>query len=307
MSRRQVLTLGGLGAVAAALGACGLGRDGTDEAEESGDGEALAPRRLTYGEHPAQAADLYLPLAEPADAPPRRDGLAPVVALLHGGFWQAGYDLTLMQALAGDLVARGWAVLNVEHRKVGQEGGGWPGTFEDVAAALDLLADGEAVGDVVDPGRVITVGHSAGGQLALWAAARGGLAPGEPGARPAVVPVGAVGQAAVCDLVRGAQEQLGAGACADLLGGSPTEVPDRYEVASPLARLPLGVPQVLVHSEQDDLVPVDQSTAYAAAAADAGDDVEVVLVPGDHFAHLDPFSPAWRAVLDRLPNLLPVA
>ena len=156
-----------------------------------------------------------------------------------------------MTPLARDLAARGIAAWNIEYRRVGQEGGGWPGTLEDVAAAADAVVGLEGV----DASRVATVGHSAGGHLALWLAARHRLPEGAPGAGPRLRPLGAVSQAGVSDLVAGARAGLGGGACQALLGGEPDDVPERYAVASPAALLPLGVPQLLVHGARDDLVP----------------------------------------------------
>ncbi len=168
--------------------------------------------------------------------PAREGGPWPCVVLLHGGFWRTGWDRTLMTALAADLARRGIAAWNVEYRRVGQDGGGWPGTFEDVAAAVDRLAEV----DEVDAARVATCGHSAGGHLALWLAARHRLPDEAPGAEPRVRPVAAIAQAAVCDLERAWRDDLGGGAVAGLLGSFEDE-PDRYAAASPAALAPVGV------------------------------------------------------------------
>lgn len=218
------------------------------------------------------------------------------MAVIHGGFWQAAFGRRLMDALCADLATRGYAAWNLEYRRVGA-GGGWPATFEDVAAGIDALA---GVADV-DLSRVTTLGHSAGGHLAVWAAARPGLPVGSPGAEPAVVVGGAVAQAGVLDLVGGAEAGVGAGAVVQLLGGRPDVVPDRYALASPLARVPLGVPQLLVHGERDRHVPVEQSRRYADAARAAGDDVELVSPPGvAHMELIEPRSPSWAVVVDWL-------
>ena len=148
-----------------------------------------AHRRVhAYGPGPAQVGELWVP-----------DGAGPhpVAVLLHGGFWRASYDHTLMEPLAADLVGQGWAAWNVEYRRVGMTGGGWPGTFDDVAAAVDLLARLGREAPGLDLGRVVPIGHSAGGHLALWCAARAGLPARAPGADPAVVAAAAVSQAGV--------------------------------------------------------------------------------------------------------------
>jgi acetyl esterase/lipase len=247
---------------------------------------------LAYGAHPEQVANLHLP---GAGEPP-----FPTVVLVHGGFWRARWDRTTTTPLARDLAARGYAAWNVEYRRVGADGGGWPGTLQDVAAAVDHLAEIEEA----DARRVVAVGHSAGGQLALWLAGRHRLEPGLPGSAPRVGLRGAVALAAVCDLERGHRAGLGDGAVAAFLGGSPAEVPERYAAASPAALLPLGVPQLLVHGGRDDLVPLDQSEGYARLAREAGDDVELVApVEADHFDVIDLGHAAWAAVVERLPFL----
>lgn len=244
---------------------------------------------VRYGDHSDQVANLHLPAAD--------GGPWPVVVLLHGGFWRDGWDRTLTTPLARDLAEQGFLAWNVEYRRVGQEGGGWPGTLLDVAAAVDALAQVE----LADTSRVAVVGHSAGGHLALWLAARERLPAGAPGAGPRIRVAFAVSLAGVADLVRGAEDGLGNGACAALLGGSPDAVPERYEVASPGALLPLGVPQLLVHGSRDDAVPSGQSSAYAVAARAAGDDVELIeLADADHFDVVEPSHTAWALVGERL-------
>lgn len=242
---------------------------------------------VRYGSHPDQVANLHLPASE--------GGPFPCVILIHGGFWRERWDRTLMTPMAIDLARQGYAALNVEYRRVGQDGGGWPGTFDDIAAAADALAD---IAEI-DPARLAAVGHSAGGHLALWLGAR---ADGRVRLR------GAVSQAGVVDLVQAHADDLGAGAVADLIGGSPADFPERYAHASPAARVPLGISQLLVHGADDDIVPPAQSRAYAARAQAAGDDVELVELAGaDHFDVVDPAHEAWRTVVQRLPRLLGTA
>jgi acetyl esterase/lipase len=238
-------------------------------------------RRATphhYGDHPRQVADLHRPAGS---------GPHPVAVVLHGGYWQPPWTRLIMRPLCQDLVRRGWAAWNVEYRRLGRDGGGWPQTFDDVATAIDHLAE---IGDPgLDLARVTLVGHSAGGQLALWAAGRPELPAGAPGAAPRVRGRQVLAMAAVCDLV-------GAGRAAGLLlGGSLDEVPERYAQADPMRRLPLAVPVGLVHAGGDETVSVQRSREYAAAARAAGADVTLVEPPGGHRDPIDPHSVAWRA------------
>lgn len=255
--------------------------------------ETAAPSVHAYGDHRDQLAELTLPSA------PAGGDLA-VVVLIHGGFWRARYDLHLGDALVTDLAGRGFAVWNLEYRRLGllRRGGGWPQTMLDVAAGIDALADARGGGAPVDLARVAAVGHSAGGQLALWAAARAGMPAGAPGTDPGVPLAAAVAQAGVVDLVEAERLSLGGGVVRRLLGGSAKAEPDRYALASPTARLPLGVPHLLVHGERDENVPLSISEGHHALAVEAGDDCELeVIAATGHFEHLDPTSEAWAAAL----------
>jgi acetyl esterase/lipase len=242
-----------------------------------------------YGAGPDRFLELSLP-----DGP----GPAPVAVVLHGGFWRPAYGIELARPLAADLAGAGFAAVAVEYRRVGA-GGGWPGTLDDVAAALDRLAGLPDVSrlDLTD---VTAIGHSAGGQLAAWLAGRHRLPPGAPGAAPRVRVTAAVLQAGVLDLAAAAAQRLGNGAVLDLLGGGPGEVPERYAAADPVRLLPTGAAVLCVHGAADDVVPVEQSERYAAAAAAAGDRVELRVVPGDHMAMIDPASLAWATARDWL-------
>jgi acetyl esterase/lipase len=239
------------------------------------------PVRFTYGQHPSQYAELSLPLGSQP---------APVVVILHGGYWSSSYGAELGRPLAVDLVGHGFAALNVEYRRVG-EGGGWPQTGHDVAAAVDGLR-ARAAG--LDLDRVVALGHSAGGQLAGWLAARRG---------GTVALTGAVLQAGVLDLARGSAEGLGGGAVDAYLGGSPERKPDAYAQASPIALVPLGVPTVCVHGTADTLVPISQSEDFVAAAVAAGDAGELRTFSGDHFDPITVGTPAWDTCVDSLRRL----
>lgn len=250
----------------------------------------------------------------------------PVVVLLHGGYWRRGFDHHLQDAMAVALVNCGYAVWNVDYRPSTAR---WPATFTDAALALDAVAAQPGT----DLSRVAVVGHSAGGQLALWLASRDRLPPGavgslrsvghpdppdpldpadprdpvdprdpggEIGARRFVRPVLVIAQAPVADLVAGAHEGLGGGAVTALMGGSPAQHPERYAMGSPQALLPPpAVRIVLVHGDADEVVPLSQSTGYAEASC-----AELVVLPGvGHFEHLDPSSSAGAAVLRALEPL----
>jgi acetyl esterase/lipase len=238
---------------------------------------------LRYGDGDDQVADVWLPQ-------PVGPAAAPVVLFWHGGFWRAAYDRRHAGPLAEALAAAGLVVCVPEYRRVGQPGGGWPGTFDDVQAALRTLpaAVADAAGGRAAGQRVVVSGHSAGGHLALWSAARDG------GRSVAAV----VSLAGVCALADCFRAGLGQNAAAEFMGGGPDQFPDRYRAADPIGAVPTGVRTVLVHGTADDRVPWEQSRGYAAAAEAAGDDVRCVLLPGTgHFEVIDPLSAAWPAVL----------
>jgi acetyl esterase/lipase len=227
-----------------------------------------------------------------------------VVVLIHGGFWRSVYTKRLMNGLAKDVAARGWAAWNIEYRRVGflGGGGGWPMTLIDVAAALDHLT---VIEDEVDIGRVVTCGHSAGGQLALWAGARRRLPAVSPGAGGAVSIRGAVSLSGIVDLEEADRLALGAQAAARFIGGHCNEQPDRYRHASPRALLPLGVPQTLIHAGNDSVVPPSMSRDYQALATSKGDSARYLLVNGiGHRQLIDPKGPGWTTAVSELEHII---
>lgn len=250
-------------------------------------------RTFSYGPHRSQRADLHLPAGP---------GPHPVIVLIHGGSWTARYGRIVMRGLTGALVRRGWAVWNIEYRRVGG-GGGWPATFADVAAAIDHLAELDAP---LELDAVTIIGHSAGGHLALWAAGRDKLPEGAPGFIAGAPPVGVahvIAQAGVCDLA-GAYRRWRGGAVRGLMGGPPEDFPERYAAGDPMSLVPLGMPVLLVHGTLDETVSVELARNYANAARAAGGEVELVEIPGEaarHRAHIDPRGTAWAAVTSRLP------
>ena len=238
-------------------------------------------------------ADQFLELTLPDGAGP-----VPVVVVLHGGFWRPAYGIELARPLATDLAGVGFAAVAVEYRRVG-EGGGWPATLDDVAAALDslpVLPEGPRL-DLTD---VTAVGHSAGGQLAAWLAGRHRLPPGAPGGGLRVRLTAAVLQAGVLDLGMAHEQRLGNGAVHAFFGGTPDAVPERYAAADPVRLLPTGAALLCVHGSADDVVPVEQSERYATRAAEAGDRVDLRVVAGDHMAMIDPASLAWATAREWL-------
>jgi len=210
------------------------------------------------------------------------------------------YSRDHIAPIAVDLADRGFAVWNLEYRRVGAAGGGWPGTLQDVGAGIDHLARLAQDGAPVDLDRVTVVGHSAGGHLALWSArrdsARSDLGAGD-GLQPKRVKIsGAVGLAAVADLALAYELRCGNGAVENFLGGSPLDVPARYRSTSPAQMLPIGVKQILAHGSIDADVPVLMSRRYAAAARAAGDEVNFIELPdADHMDFVDPSSDAHAA------------
>jgi dipeptidyl aminopeptidase/acylaminoacyl peptidase len=224
-----------------------------------------APRTVAYGDHPDQVADLWLPggVADP-----------PVVVSLHGGYFRAAFRRDLHDPIARELVARGFAVWNVEYRRTGT-GGGLRETTSDVWTAVDA-----APGD----GPVAVFGHSAGGFLAEWLAAH-------PRVELAVPLAGVLDPEAV---VRAGWDR---GGVAEWLGAWPDEDPARYAAADPRHHVPAGARHVLIHGTADATVGVEQSRAFAAAARAGGDPVELVELDGEgHFAFLDPREPAFEAL-----------
>jgi acetyl esterase/lipase len=254
---------------------------------------------VAYGEHPDQILDIRQPTG------PSRG----LVVFLHGGFWRHEYDRVHTGPLTTALAAAGFAVVTPEYRRTGAPGGGWPGTFDDVAAAVRAAttaashvagahnASAHKAG-APEEATVILAGHSAGGHLALWAAA--GLA------RDGVPTAGVVALAPVADLREAYRLDLDGGAVVALLGGGPDEFPDRYAVSDPFALLPLGVRQVLCHGGLDRQVPPAFSRRFADSARAAGDVVDLLEWPeADHFDLIDPESPFWPDLISAFALLAP--
>lgn len=256
--------------------------------------------RYSYGKSKDQFGDLRLP-----------DGLGPfpLVIVIHGGFWRDGLGLDLMDPVAEALTQHGYATWNIEYRRVGDKEGGWPNTLLDVGDAADyarVLQEKHPI----DLKKTAVIGHSAGGHLALWIAARQSLSPGETLFKDNPLrTAAAISLAGVSDLatmyrvhyINESHQEIENNPTRDLLGGSPEEVPERYKEASPYERLPLNVPQTLIHGELDVHVPVGLSERYFEKASEWDDEAELVKIPSaEHFMMIEPESEVFPLILEAL-------
>lgn len=251
--------------------------------------------RIAYGPLPLQYGELWLPKGE---------GPHPLVVMIHGGCWLAELPGTeLMDYVSDDLRADGIAVWNLEYRRIGHEGGGYSGTFTDVAAGADHVRE-LARTYPLDLGHVVFAGHSAGGHLALWASKASPLRGENP-----FLPRGAVSLAGIIDLA--AYRETGPDACGGpgtidaLTGALFRKTQDLYGGLSPAAMLPLGVPQAVISGDLDPIVPPRFGAAYAASAKAKGDPViELNLKGAGHFELIDPTAPAWAVIKGQIKTLL---
>jgi acetyl esterase/lipase len=240
--------------------------------------------RIAYGADEFQFGELYLPEGR---------GPHPVAIVIHGGYWRARYDLRHIGHFCVGLTKAGIAAWSLEYRRLGNAGGGFPGTLEDVrqgAAHLYRIARERSL----DMKRVVATGHSAGGHLVLW------LAKQKTAPLRGVVPL-----APVSDLRRAWELKLSSNVTEDFLGGSPEKVPERYRAASPMEMLPLGLKQRLFHGDRDEVVPPAMSRAYVAAARKSGDDCTLTELEGaGHFELIDPRTAAWGEVRSAIEKLV---
>jgi len=247
--------------------------------------ELTPPRadlRLVYGSDPNQFVDLRLPKIKE---------LAPLAIVIHGGYWRAKYDLGYMGHLCAALTAKGFATANAEYRRVGNAGGGWPGTFSDIRSAYQFLSQMSKKAlkkkerrFAFDPARVVVIGHSAGSQLGICLAAR------ESGVKAVISLAGVV------DLQRAYALHLSNDAVVEFLGGTPAEVPDHYKEADPMM-LRVKAKQWMVHGKADDVVPPQFSSDYVAAKLKMQEDACLAELAGaGHFDVVDPRTVAWKEV-----------
>jgi acetyl esterase/lipase len=256
--------------------------------------------RVAYGPEPSQYGELRIPSGS---------GPHPVVVLVHGGCFKAAYATLRDLAPMGDaLKAVGIATWNIEYRRAGEPGGGWPGTYLDVARAIDHLRVIAGLHQL-DLDRLVMVGHSAGGHLAMWAAARARVPQGSViGAVNPLRTRGVINLAGPVDLtanIAGYESLCRDTVITGLLGGTPATVPERYAQASPIKLLPTGTLQVLLWGEHEDFVPRPLAEAYVRAATQSGDQVRLIVIPGvGHFETASPRSTTWPRVESVIRTLL---
>ena len=256
-----------------------------------------ADHRICYGTNEFQFGDLWLPI-NTAKRP------VPLVVFVHGGWWKSEYDLTHVGHLCAALRSAGVATWSIEYRRVGSTGGGWPTTFQDVAAGCDYVTT-LAKSFPLDSNRVIAMGHSAGGHLAFWLAGRHHVPEESPiygprakvALRGVIALAGAVDLRLTCDLSGSFMFAHDKHEVYNLMGGSPAEFQDRYRAGSPGDLLPLGLPQVLIQGSEDDQIPPELPRRWAELARHQGDTVTVTMIPlAKHLDVIDPQSKAWPTV-----------
>lgn len=234
-----------------------------------------------YGSEEYQEGDLYIPYTKKPIA---------VICLFHGGFWQMPHDREQLTPLAVNFAKKGFAVWNVEYRRIGAGGGGWRGTFDDATASINHLVRLKEKYDLLDISKTIIIGHSAGGHLAIWRSKQ-----------VETKPYAVVGLAPITDLEKTFGTKTGKKAVSALLNGSPDEHPKRYALHSPIKMLPIGVRQLIIHGDRDEYVPVEWARNFVACSRNAGDTIDYIEVDnGGHMDYLDPNSEAISRLQDWL-------
>lgn len=265
---------------------------------------ATAPQanhRIFYGEDPSQFGDLFLP-----EGP----GPHPLVVFFHGGWWRSLIGLDYTNHLCKQLANDGIAVWNVEFRRIGATGGGFPNTFLDLAAGTDFVQT-LAQDYPLDLERIVAMGHSAGGHISLWLAGRDNISPESPiYSKKAVQLRGVISLAGVVDLKVASELEIldvieNKIVVNELMNGTPAEVPANYAAGNPSQLLPMGIPQILIHGTEDEQVPYKLSSLYAEDAIKSGDEVELVLVEkANHFDLIDPAAKEYAIVKSKVLQLL---
>jgi acetyl esterase/lipase len=245
--------------------------------------------KIQYGQDSLQFGNLMLPSASSG---------SPVVMIIHGGCWSNNYDYTLMDEMAFDLAQRGYVTWNIEYRRIEDEGGGWPGSFNDVANAFKHLTK-IAKDYPLDLNNIIVTGHSAGGHLALMLGAQPQIKPKSQIKVSDLPPIkGIISLAGITDLSTYLSPDWCGSNILKLVGGSPDQYPDRYKEGSPITYLPLNIPQKLITGVNDKRVSVDHITPYSNRAKEVGDPIELLTIPdAGHFEVIKPGSVAWKKIV----------
>ncbi len=246
--------------------------------------------RVRYGDDVLQFGELRYP---------KGAGPFPLVFVIHGGFWSDAYDLTHIGHLCENLTSHGVVTCSLEYRRVGNTGGGWPGTLLDIANGIEFFRNRLLKDSRVDLSRAAALGHSAGGHLAFWLGGRRNIPEDSTlHTKQKTWLTAVISLAGVVDLRAAWDLRLGSGAVGRLIGGSPDKFPERYKAASPIELLPMKLKQVLIHGIQDEIVPISQSESFVHEARDANDTPTLVPLDGvGHFELIDPKSRAWDSVL----------
>ncbi len=247
--------------------------------------------RIQYGAGAMQFGELRLPKAR---------GTFPMVVFIHGGCWKNEYGVDHAGPISRAISEQGYAVWSPEYRRIGDVGGGWPGTFEDIIKSVEMLRD-IAPKHGLDLGHVIVMGHSAGGHLALWLGSRKNLSSMSRRHEREPLPIhGVISLAGISDLV--AYERHG-NSCASslpaLLGGTSSDVSERWGQVNPIGLLPFGIPVELIHGDLDGIVPLVQSQGFAQAG---GGDLHIIE-GGGHFDMVAPHAVAFQYICRSLQRL----
>jgi acetyl esterase/lipase len=270
--------------------ACTQAQDFMDSSDLAAFTNPVADHVIYYGEDEFQYGELRLPAT---------DGPHPVIVFIHGGCWLADFDITHSRKLVAAFTAAGFATWNVEYRRVGNPGGGWPGTFDDIARGTDHLALIAEDFDL-DLGRVLISGHSAGGHLAIWSSNRPEQWPTK------IKPAALLAMAPAPDLEYVHQQGVCGNVIDRLMGGSPEQVPERYVFGSGISRLPMDIPQYIVIGKHDrDWAVVGRR--YVEAAVQSGNSPQVIIAEeSGHFEMIDPDSSSWPLILQTAKSALKI-
>jgi len=252
--------------------------------------------RIRYGDDPSQFAQLRFPKGK---------GPFPLLFVVHGGFWQSQYDLSHIGHLCAAFTSTGIITSNIEYRRIGNPGGGWPGTFHDISLATRNILQYLSIDPRFDQARTAIIGHSAGGHLALWLVGSHRISKSSPLHNDQKQIRRAISLAGVSDLRSAWQKKLGHNTVTRLMGGTPDQHPERYDVGSPIELLPTGARHVLVHGTADDTVPLSQSETFAERAEKLGNRTTLIKLDGiGHYELIDPESEAWPPVVRAVLSLL---